>query len=169
MLIIGDSHVRRLSEVGYLLDYHLRGVRVDWWHKGGAGISYAEECLPYIRGYKVIIVMLGGNDIDNGMSPAQLQQRVAWITNEMLKRGPDCVIVPSIWPRQNFFFNNTIRYYADVMERQYFGDPSVTFWRWDNRQSWKTYDGVHLPLAGYERAIRTIVSMIVWAINHNQW
>ena len=113
--------------------------------------------------------MLGGNDIANGMSPEELAARVRRVADQMVQEGPDCVIVPSIWPRQDGVFNDRIRRYADVMEGRYFGDPLLTFWRWDNRQSWRTYDGIHLMQRGYIRAVKTLVAMIVWGINHNQW
>ena len=163
----GDLHMKRLNEVQHILGNHLQEVSVDWLHQGGAGVSFAERNIRRARGYLIVIIMLGGNDIANGMSPEQLADRMNQVANDILDEGPHCVIIPSLWPRQNKIFNNH-RSYADRMEERYFMDPVITFWRWDVRQTWSTYDGVHLERRGYERAVRTIVAMIVWAINHNQ-
>ena len=168
-MIIGDSHVRRLQQHGHWLNFHLQQVRVDWIYRGGAGIDFGERCVQDVRGYTLVILMLGGNDIANGMSPHQLMDRIGSLTSIMLQQGPDCIIVPSLWPRQDGIYNNLIRQYADLLESRHFMDPGVTFWRWDNRQPWRTIDGVHLLDHGYERATRTLIAMIVWTINHNQW
>ena len=169
VLIIGDSHVRRLQEVSHLLHNHLQDVVIKWVHRGGADITFAESNVHRARGHQLVIVMLGGNDIANGTSPEDLATQTGRLVDNLHLQGPDNVIVPSIWPRQSRSFNDRIMRYADIMESRHYRDPVLTFWRWDNRQPWRTYDGVHLLRRGYERATRTLVAMIVWAINHNQW
>ena len=155
--------------MSHLLGNRLQGVSIEWLHRGGAGITFAETNTHRARGHLLVVLMLGGNDIANGMSPEELSERIRRVVDRLLQEGPHCVIVPSIWPRQDGSFNNQIRKYADIMESRHHSNPVLTFWRWDNRQSWRTYDGVHLQQRGYERAIRTLVAMIVWAIHHNQW
>ena len=169
MLVIGDSHARRLQEVSHLLEPHLQDVRVEWLHRGGAGISLAEQNISRVSHYSLVILMLGGNDLANGMTTQELADRVNRVATEMLQKGPDCIIVPSIWPRWDDAFNVRVRKYADFMDNRHMRDPGLVFWRYDNRQSWRTYDGIHLLPKGYERATRTLVSMIVWTIHHNQW
>jgi hypothetical protein len=78
VLIVGDSHVRRMRAFRRHLDGHLRLVSVEWLFRGGATVAFAEDNTQQARGHKIVILMIGGNDLDNGMSPHQLADRVGY-------------------------------------------------------------------------------------------
>jgi hypothetical protein len=163
--------VRRLFAFRQEVAGHLRSARIEWLYRGGASIAFAEENVHRAASHRVIVVMLGGNDIDNGMSPLQLADRAGLLAHELLRQGSDvdAVVITSLWPRQDRHFNARAREYAGIMERRFFGDPQITFWLWDRRQPWRTVDGVHLLRHGYQVAVTYLVAAVVWAIHHNQW
>ena len=98
-----------------MLSDHLQDVRVEWLWRGGAGVSFAEEygTRYRARGHRIVILMVGGNDIDNGMSPHQLADRMGRLAYDYahLRGGPDCVIIPSLWPRQDGHYNRQIMHF----------------------------------------------------------
>lgn len=153
--------------------YMLRRVReatVCWRCRGGAGIEFAEENVASAQGARIAILMIGGNDIANGMSPRQLADRVSWVATQMVDTyGVDAVSITSLWPRRDPGYNARARQYAELMEQRFQGDPQIVFWLWDRRQPWRNYDGVHFYDHGYYRAMTYLVAVIVWTIHHNQW
>lgn len=170
MLVMGSSHVRRLKPFGHLLSRHLQGVEVRWLHRGGAGIHFIESNLHRVIGSKMVVLLIGGNDIANGISPHQLADRVCHIAFRMVKEfGVETVAVTSLWPRADGIYNRRARCYADIMENRLFGDPQVTFWLWDRRQPWRSCDGAHLTQHGYKRAMTYLVAVVVWLVNNNLW
>ena len=76
-----------------MLADHLQDVRVEWLWRGGAGVSFAEKygTRYRARGHRIFILMVGGNNIDNGMSPFQLADRMGRLAYDYahLQGGPD--------------------------------------------------------------------------------
>ena len=170
VLIVGDSHVRRMRAFRRHLDGHLRLVSVEWLFRGGATVAFAEDNTQQARGHKIVVLMIGGNDLDNGMSPHQLADRVGYLAFRYIRCAHvDAVAVTSIWPRRDRTFNARAREYAEIMESRFHGDPQVTFWLWDRRQPMRSEDGVHFTRHGYEVAMTYLMAIIVWVIHHNQW
>lgn len=170
MLVLGDSHVRRLFAERAALDRHLNAVQFEWLFRGGSGVEFVENNSHRAAGHRVVVLMAGGNSLSDGMSPRQLADRMDEAAHRYLDhRDVDCVIITSLWPRVSRRFNAWARQYAAIMERRFMYDPQVTFWLWDRRQPWRTSDGVHLTSRGYRRAITYLVAAVVWAIHHNQW
>jgi len=162
--------VSRLIPYRNLLLQHLAGVRVDFLDKRGGGVSFVERQIHAAAHYDIVILMVGGNDIDNGMSPTQLADRIGYAASHMVSdHGAGSVMVSSLWPRRNSAFNRRALEFADIMERRHYFDGRVAFWLWDRRQPWHTYDGVHLDRHGYQVAMRYLQAQIVWAIHHNLW
>lgn len=159
------AYLNRISQ-------HLQGVSVTFECGGGTGIHFAEAQLWECRGYDIVMFITGGNNIDDGMSPLQLADRLHHLANDMLSIGPgspQCVVITSLWPRADRRYNTRAREFAEIMEARLFVDPQVTFWLWDRRMPFRTYDGVHLYRYGYRRASIYLAAAIVWVINHNLW
>ena len=149
---------------------HLRRVSVDWFFRGGATVAFAEANTFQARGRKIVILMIGGNDLDNGMSPAQLADRVGSVAWEFIRDSQvEAVAITAIWPRRDRVFNARARQYADIMDSRFSGNSQVTFWRWDRRQPRFTIDGVHFTDHGYEVAMKYLTAVIVWVVHHHQW
>lgn len=141
-----------------------------WRFQGSQGVEFLEENVHAAAGVKIAIILIGGNDLSNGMSARQLADRIGYAAEQMCTEyGADAVAIASIWPRADSVFNRAAMEFAGIMERRFFGDPRVTFWLWDRRQPFRTYDRTHLYLHGYYRAMTYLVAVIVWVIHHNQW
>lgn len=167
---MGDSHVRRMQVHHSVVAEHLSKVKVDWLYQGGAGISYAEQQSHNTRGYRMVILMVGSNDLANGLSPQQLADRVShWAASIIQQYNVETVVLTSPWPRANKAYNTSLRQYVSIMERRFFGNPEITYWLWDRRQPTRTYDGVHLEQGGYKKAVIYLIAAIIWVINHNLW
>ena len=170
MLILGDSHVGRMFPYRRWLGQHTTDISVRWIWQGGAGINWAEQQVGRCAGFRLVILMIGGNDLDVGWcSPYQLADRIGFLADQILQEGAETVVIPSLWPRSNVNYNTRARQYAGIMERRFSFDPQVTFWLWDRRQAWRNVDGVHFLHHGYRQAIRYLIAFIVWVINHNLW
>ena len=79
MLVIGNSHVRRMSEFEYLIRAKLGQGRVtiDWRFRGRAHLDFAEREVERAVGYDIIVIMVGGNDIDSGTTRARMESSYA--------------------------------------------------------------------------------------------
>ena len=171
VLVLGDSHVRRLAEREYLINDHLQGVLLTWRFLPGGYIEFAEYNIRAAFCHQIVVLMLGGNDLDNGCSEYQLADRVIHVANSMILHSyyTEAVIITSLWPRSSQEYNRRARLYAALMERRLSADTQVVFWLWDRRQPWRNTDGTHFTQHGYDVAMRYLVAPIVWAINHIQW
>lgn len=153
-----------------LIREHLQQVDVRWLWRGGAGIEWAEQQIEQAVRARIIILFIGGNDLANGWcSPLQLADRMGRLAQDFLNAGAELVVIPSLWPRSNAVYNSAARGYATLMEASFYGHPEISFWLWDRRQSWLNYDGIHFAPHGYELAIRYLVAIVIWVINHNLW
>lgn len=168
-MVIGDSHAARLYPHRAIVADHLRQVEVRWDWRRGAGIEWAEQQVQQASGSQIVVLLVGGNDIDSGMSPLQLADRIGHLSQQLLDAGAKLVAIPSLWPRSSARYNAAARSYASLMERRFHGHPEISFWLWDRRQSWRNYDGVHFTRHGYRLALRYLVAIVVWLINHNLW
>ena len=151
------------------LGEHLSQVSVRWNWRGGAGISWAEQQVGHCAGFQLVVIMIGGNDLANGCTAAELAERMGRLAQQILREGAELVVIPSLWPRSNVSYNALARQYASIMENSYSYDPRITFWLWDRRQAWRNYDGVHFLPHGYQQAMRYLIAMAVWVLNHNLW
>ena len=81
VLIISESHVRRTSEFEYLIRTKLGQGRItiDWRFRGGAHLDFAEREVERAVGYDMIVIMVGGNDIDSGTTRARMGSSYARI------------------------------------------------------------------------------------------
>lgn len=150
-----------------LMADHLHQVEVRWHWRRGAGIEWAEQQTARASGSQIVVLLVGGNDLDNGISPLQLADRIGHLAQRCLDAGAELVAIPSLWPRSCSRYNAAARRYAALMERRFYGHPEISFWLWDRRQSWRNQDGVHFSPHGYRVALRYMVAIAVWLINHN--
>ena len=104
---MGDSHVKRLYEHRRTCS-RLNRISMDWRGRGGAGIRFVEENIEQTSKAKMVILMIGGNDIDNGMPVLKLVDRLEKVAKAILREGLEVVGIASIWPRQDTRFNKKI-------------------------------------------------------------
>ena len=69
------------------LEEHLQQVTVHWSWRGGAGIEWAEEQVGRTGSYNLVVLMIGGNDLENWCSPYQLADRMEHLANRMIATG----------------------------------------------------------------------------------
>lgn len=170
MVIVGDSHVRRLGQFHQLVDEKLQGVPVDWVHQGGSGLDFPRRKLRDISGYKIVVVMTGGNDLANGSSVEEVVANYQRLAEDLLRGSSvQAVVITSIWPRHDRVFNARARAVATRLSSLFYGNPQVNFWSWDRRQPWRTRDGTHLTPRGYRKAASYLVAAVVWTIHHLFW
>ena len=170
MLVVGDSHVRRMQQHAPDLANRLRNCSVEWWHRGGAVLADAERISHQtIQDHRVVVLMVGGNDLANGTSPDSILRRWHELAKRWLGlRGVRTVVLPMVWPRGGGLFNRRARSLSERLQARYQGRRDIVYWEWDRRQPWKTVDGVHLSRRGYRRALRYLVAVVVWTIHHTR-
>lgn len=161
---MGDSHVRRLAEFSNYGLEKLELIELEFIHRGGSGTNFVLQNTHRARGFDIVIVMAGGNDIANGASMDFIKSQFRLIAKNLLNTGVKSVIFTSIWPRKDTAFNRKIRILNNNIKLEYEGNPRVTGWNWDRRQSFKTYDTVHLEKRGYKKGFKYLVSAILWAV-----
>ena len=68
VLVIGDSHVRRMMEFHHLLleKLYQGQVDVEFRYRGGARLDFAEQEIKRAHNIYVVMIMVGGNDLDSG-------------------------------------------------------------------------------------------------------
>lgn len=165
ILIWGDSHVRRMTEFSHILTSRLENTIVTVRGVGGATITSLTARLDQIPTYDAVILMVGGNDLSNGVSLHSIMQSYENLGRRLLSRGIRRVVITSVWPRSNRRFNLDARRLAHWMYERYYGDHQLTYWIWDRRQTLRTVDGVHLHKNGYRRAMGYLMSIAVWVLN----
>lgn len=169
VLVIGDSHVRRLQREAFGVRERLAGIETNFMGAGGSGSEFVLSNAWRADGYRVVIVMTGGNDLANGHSLPHIIRQYQLIADSLLsRRGVEAVIFPSIWPRRDNRFNGGATQLADCIQHLFRNNSRVALWRWDRRQPFRTYDGVHLTQNGYRRAMRYLVPIILWAVYNLQ-
>ena len=97
---------------------------MDWRGRGGAGIRFVEENIEQISKANMVILMISGNDIDNGMV-----DRLQKVAKAILREGPEVVGIASIWPRQDTRFNKKIKELEEIMYEKLYDSPQITYWR----------------------------------------
>ena len=158
VLIIGDSHVRRIHQVFHEI---IQNAAITWMHKGGSGIGFIYNCKRQIVNYDVVVIATGGNDIANGKGSRELAHNFYTVCQELL-RVNNFVIVCSQWPRANRVYNDNISAFNYYLEYIFSGSESAKFRWWDRRLKFATFDGVHLH--SYHRAARHLASMILFGL-----
>ena len=75
VLVVGDSHVRRMAEHETLLRAKLNYGRLQMTcrYRGGARLDFAIEEMFYTRQFDVVVIMVGGHDLDLGTGPIHFQ------------------------------------------------------------------------------------------------
>jgi hypothetical protein len=63
VLIIGDSHGRHMAAHQHLISQGLKHIGVEFISEGGAQLHFAEEKTHQARGYGILVVMTGGNEL----------------------------------------------------------------------------------------------------------
>ena len=165
---MGDSHVRRIGAFTNLLHTKLsRGeVSVSFSHRGGAGLNFILNNIEQARGFDILIIMAGGNDLTRGAKIPYFKQTYDTIEEMARELGVKQVIITSFWPRRAPAYNHMAREHHEYFEDHFRTNRLMTFWNWDRRQAFRTYDGVHLEQRGYQKAVRYLIAPILWSIKH---
>lgn len=171
MLVIGDSHVRRLEEFRGRADRSLRQVSLEFVYRGGAHIRFAEERRHLASRRDVVVLCIGGNDLsDSRVTPTQVADRLYALAERLIDHCEvQCVVVMALWPRSSGPYNRRVAEVNGDLERRMRLHPAMALWQWNTRLRLRNYDGVHLERQNYDRAVRSLVAAIVWAINHMLW
>jgi lysophospholipase L1-like esterase len=107
----------------------LSGVSLRFAKRRGAGIRWGEMNAHSATDVDVVILMLGGNDIDSGMSATQLADRIGHLGRQMVDQyRAQTVVITSQWPRSIPQYNLKAREFASIMEQRHLGDEALTFW-----------------------------------------
>lgn len=135
---------------------------VQWRYKGGAGIQWLRDNLQGCGEFDVVIISIGGNDLDNGTAPAVVASELITLASLCADRGVRKTVVMAIWPRESPFFETpmmtTNTALDDGLNTE---DKRVAFWKQERRLRFEFYDGVHLR--HYYGARRYLLSCIMWA------
>lgn len=162
----GDSHVRRLSQFRHLIDDRLNDCTLTFMGIGGATIPTLVNRSDAVVGFHVVCIMIGGNDLANGISLHSVIQGYEYLAQIVINRGVETVLFTSIWPRNNRWFNHTCRRLADIMHDRYLRHRRIVYWIWDRRQPMALCDGVHLTIHGYRRGVLYLLSALLWTLRH---
>lgn len=165
---MGDSHVRRIAEFEHVARQKLSQgqVRISFYYRGGAGLRFIEENMEVARGYDLLVVMAGGNDLDNGASYTSMVAMYDRIVRKAMEKNIRAVAITSVWPRSNRAFNQRARYLSERLDVHYATRDQVMFWMWDRRQRYRTIDGVHLLRKAYKKAVSYLLGVVLWCVNN---
>ena len=122
--------------------------------------------LQQARDFDVVVIMAGGNDLSTGVTLPQFEAAYSNIEYAARRANIKSVVVASIWPREDGHFNRLARRHSEFFSNIWYQHDLFTFWHWDRRQAFRTYDGVHLERRGYRKATRYLVAPILWALKH---
>ena len=136
--------MRRIAEHAHTMRQKLQNVDLDFIHRGAAGIQFGMDRSKDARGYDIVIVMLGGNDIANGASSYNVSRRLVDLADELLERGVQHMVITTIWPRASKSFNRTAREVSEYLLRIYRDHHDITCWAQDRRLPMTVVDGTHL-------------------------
>lgn len=165
--MLGDSHVHRMAAYRQFALERLETVELRFIGKGGSGLQYIIDNSDLAHGYDIVILMTGGNDLHNGASLTQMITDYSYATALLMAEGVQQIVITALWPRKDAAYNSAARLLAERMEARYFGHPVITHWLVDRRQSFYTYDGVHLVTDGYRHATQFLSAAIIWVLRHH--
>lgn len=168
VMVMGDSHVRRLESWSCIIDRKCRegAMDISFYHRGGARLDFVERNLDHAIGCDMLVIMVGGNDLASGIPQNSLVAAYDRITRRALELGIRAVVITSVWPRRDYRFNQRAMHLSQALYDHYLPVERVMFWHWDRRQSFKTYDGVHLEQKGYKKAVTYLLAAILWGVKH---
>lgn len=162
VILIGDSHVRRLKEAGIEAFFLERNLNLICYYKGGAKVNNGDLQVNLPQA-DIAVVMIGSNDLDVGVPANSLLSLIMDRAMQLLRtRTVKHVIIMGQWPRRSRWFNNRSRYF-NGLGKCLKGRKDVTFWQWSKKLTIKlSSDGVHGIPRVYERAVRYVASAVFW-------
>jgi len=168
---MGDSHVRRIRPYEEIIRSKVVNVRLSWDFRGGSGINFIESWSQRHdpQDFDIIIIVSGGNDLDNGLEAPILVDRLHKAGEAMADAGAACVCITSIWPRSCSVFNQKAWSVHLGLKMKLRHNPCIAAWHWDRRMNFKNYDGVHLYDSGYKKAARHLISIILCMKSNYIW
>jgi hypothetical protein len=87
-------------------------------------VEFVESNVHQARDYKLIIPMIGGNEVSSGMSVQRLADRLIHAAKRIAQQpGVHVVIVCSLWPRSDKDFNKKAKEFTEMMEGRLCYDP----------------------------------------------
>ena len=164
VLVVGDSHVRRMAEVAYpFMPDCMAGVTVSFHHKGGAGVQFCWN-IPADTKYDIIVLCIGSNNIANGMEPSDLFSRLNFHAGRCMDSGLCTeVIIMGLWPRANRQYNAKMRVFNSFKST----DARIFFWKWSSHFRYRILpDRTHLRPHCYKRALKYLASPILHVIKY---
>lgn len=161
VVIIGSSHVRRMKPFEFMIRRYIQKTDFEWCSRGGSGVSFIESFNGILSG-KTVVIVTGGNDLQNGMNPDELITRVTRAAIKLRDvNGAENVIIMGIWPRADRAYNSAVHIFNTRME-VFTKAENIFFWTWSRGMSYRTYDGVHLLENGYRKAARYLATALIW-------
>ena len=136
-------------------------INVTFRFRGGAKLDFVMHELQYARQFDVVIV-----DLSSGITLTQFEAAYRNIEHLARRARIQSVIITSIWPRSDCYFNMQARRHSQFFTNVLHHHNLLTFWQWDRRQSYRTYDGVHLEQNGYKKAARYLLGPVLWAVKN---
>ena len=165
VLVVGDSHVRRMAEVSEpALTNMLREVTVTFLHKGGEGVRFLWQ-LPTDEHFDIVVFAVGSNNLANGMTPEELFKRLNFHAKRILDAGL-CrkVVMMGMWPRADSKFNKAMRVFNKFKSTD---RERVVFWRWSHHLRYRILpDRTHLQKRCYRRAVKYLCSPFLYVIKY---
>ena len=118
---MGDSHVQRMSEFSYLLESKLnRGeVEVFFLYRGGAKLIHVLDDIDAARGYDVLVIMAGRDDLSSGAGRHHYDGCYHCLENRAKHMGIKAVVITSLWPRADQFYNRMVYWHNEYMMEKY--------------------------------------------------
>ena len=181
VMVMGDSHVRRLLERTKNDDemdvnFGLKDAELAFRHSGGATVARLRQRMPdWLENFQphILIVMAGGNDLTEQdvmlQDTADQLQELARVAKEdysvlkviicaQLDRTSYPDLLPP-YPRKLYLFN---QYLKETLRPI----PRVVYWRHAKlvKIEGKLFDGVHLTDEGYKHMYKSVRSLLIRVI-----
>ena len=70
----------------------------------------------------MVVIMVGGNDIDNGMPIYCLADKLGRFAHDIIATGAETAVVTSMWPSSNNAYNTKHPAVPHIMEQTFYND-----------------------------------------------
>ena len=160
MLVIGDSHARRLrDQVGNY--FSCREVNVTFRCQGGARTNYLKIPADQ-KCFDIIIFVIGSNDLADGRTPYSIFKDVTNYAQEYVKGGfAPRVVIMTLLPRNDTFYMARLNQFNHMLITN--SNNTVVGWEWSKKLKFHIrFDGVHLTDSAYKKAVKYLGSPVFY-------
>lgn len=161
--LIGDSHLHWLHATGVSVQ-----ANITWHTMRGGKLPFLLEAIELIeweRSVDVVVVMLGGNDLDQENLDVKALSNAYTFAFERLARSCQSLIYMAAWPRPGSRIGLNYWTNVGIFEWLLARNSRVWMWKWDRSltftRQFYARDGIHCARIRYKKVSRYLTAAIL--------